>query len=97
MGPAARLPIVLVGARDHLLELDPAVQGMARQFLMDSWQPEEALVRLFVAVTDQRRTLPHGRGSDQSAGSDQAGRARVKQFSWERCARDTAAIYKGLA
>ena len=45
------LPIVLVGHHDDLAELDPAVQGMAAEFLMDSWQPEEALVRLSLALT----------------------------------------------
>jgi CheY-like chemotaxis protein len=65
--------MVFVGERDHLLELEPAVEGMAGQVLMDSWQPEEALVRLSVAILDQRRTLPrwpkrqYGRGSDETA------------------------------
>jgi CheY-like chemotaxis protein len=44
-----KMPVVLVGSRDHLLALDPKVQGLAREFLMDSWQPEEALVRLSLA------------------------------------------------
>ena len=47
----AGLPTVFVGSRDHLLDLDPAVQAMAAEFLMDSWQPEEALVRLSLALT----------------------------------------------
>ena len=49
--PAAKMPVVLVGARDHLLALDPAVQAIAREFLMDAWQPDEALVRLSLAIT----------------------------------------------
>jgi len=49
--PAAKVPVVLVGVRDHLLALDPAVQSMAREFLMDSWQPDEALVRLSLAIS----------------------------------------------
>jgi two-component system, cell cycle response regulator DivK len=44
-------PLVLVGSRDDLLALDPAVQSMAREFLMDAWQPEEALVRLSMALS----------------------------------------------
>jgi CheY-like chemotaxis protein len=44
-----RMPVVLVGSRDHLLALDPQVQALAREFLMDAWQPEEALVRLSLA------------------------------------------------
>jgi CheY-like chemotaxis protein len=47
---AATLPTVLVGSRDNLLALDPAVQAKAVDFLMDSWQPEEALVRLSLAI-----------------------------------------------
>ncbi|MBS1858643.1 MAG: response regulator [Acidobacteria bacterium] len=47
----SRLPVVLVGVRDHLLGLDPAVQALAREFLMDSWQPDEALVRLSLAIS----------------------------------------------
>ncbi len=49
--PAAGLPIVFVGERDHLLSLEPAVQTMARELLMDSWQPGEALVRLSLAMS----------------------------------------------
>ena len=47
----ASLPLVLAGEREHLLALDPAIQGMAREFLMDSWQPDEALVRLSLALS----------------------------------------------
>ena len=47
---AAGFPMVFVGMRDDLLTLDPRVQAMAREFLMDSWQPEEALVRLSLAL-----------------------------------------------
>ena len=49
--PPPNLPIVLVGAREHLLALDPAVQAVAREFLMDAWQPDEALVRLSLAIS----------------------------------------------
>ncbi|HUA61797.1 MAG TPA: response regulator [Verrucomicrobiae bacterium] len=44
-------PIVFVGAREHLLSLDESVQGLAREFLMDSWLPEEVLVRLSLALS----------------------------------------------
>ena len=44
-------PLVFVGARDHLLSLDEAVQGLAREYLMDSWLPEEVLVRLSLALS----------------------------------------------
>jgi CheY-like chemotaxis protein len=47
----ARRPTVFVGNREHLLALEPRVQSMAREFLMDSWQPAEALVRLSHALS----------------------------------------------
>jgi DNA-binding response OmpR family regulator len=54
LDPAApvdgRLPMVLAGKRDSLLELPLATQSLAREFLMDSWQAEEALVRLSLAL-----------------------------------------------
>jgi len=48
---SGRRPLVLAGSREHLLALDPAVQSMATEFLMDSWEPEEVLVRLCHAVS----------------------------------------------
>jgi CheY-like chemotaxis protein len=51
-------PIVFVGSRDHLLALDPAVQGLACEFLMDPWQPDEALVRLSLALSKDRTAAP---------------------------------------
>ncbi|SPE39012.1 Response regulator receiver protein [Candidatus Sulfopaludibacter sp. SbA6] len=44
-------PLVLAGSRESLLALDQAVQSMATEFLMDSWEPEEALVRLCHSVS----------------------------------------------
>jgi DNA-binding response OmpR family regulator len=52
------LPMVFVGSRDHLLSLDQGVQSLACEFLMDSWQPEEALVRLSLALSQQRPGAP---------------------------------------
>ena len=69
--PAAKMPVVLVGARDHLLALDPAVQAMAREFLMDSWLPDEALVRLSLAIS----WVPGDRPAQRPAASP--GRPRV--------------------
>ena len=43
-------PLILVGAREHLLALDTAVQRRAKEFLIDGWQPEEALMRLRFAI-----------------------------------------------
>jgi CheY-like chemotaxis protein len=44
-------PVVFAGNRDDLLSLEQPVQSLAREFLMDSWHPEEALVRLSIALT----------------------------------------------
>jgi CheY-like chemotaxis protein len=47
----AQRPTVFVGRGEHLLALEPKVQSMAREFLMDAWQPAEALVRLSHALS----------------------------------------------
>jgi two-component system cell cycle response regulator DivK len=52
-GPEA--PIVLVGERDSILALDPFIQGRASEFLIDGWQPEEALMRLKYALSRANR------------------------------------------
>ncbi|MFY9724754.1 MAG: response regulator [Bryobacteraceae bacterium] len=55
-------PVVLAGSRDQLLELDRNVQSVAREVLMDaSWQTDEALVRLSLAL---QRRRPAGRVED---------------------------------
>ncbi|HUI77964.1 MAG TPA: response regulator [Bryobacteraceae bacterium] len=51
-------PLVLVGSRDDVLSLDPTIQSMAREFLMDAWQPEEALVRLSMALSARPGAAP---------------------------------------
>ena len=43
-------PLVLIGMRDSLLDLDPAVLPRASDLLIDGWQPEEALIRLSHAL-----------------------------------------------
>jgi two-component system cell cycle response regulator DivK len=45
------VPLVLIGGRQLVLSLDPTVQSRAREFLIDSWQPEEALMRLSFALS----------------------------------------------
>jgi DNA-binding response OmpR family regulator len=50
---ANRRPVVLSGTRDHLLALPQGAQALAREFLMDGWQPEEALVRLSLALANR--------------------------------------------
>jgi two-component system cell cycle response regulator DivK len=39
-------PLVLIGIRDHMLDLDPSILPRAADLLIDGWQPEEALMRL---------------------------------------------------
>jgi len=51
-------PVVLAGYRSDLLALEQPVQSMAREFLMDSWQPEEALVRLSMALSSRPAAAP---------------------------------------
>ena len=52
-------PIVLVGARDAILALEPSIQGRASEFLIDGWEPEEALMRLKYALSRaERRKTP---------------------------------------
>jgi CheY-like chemotaxis protein len=48
-------PLVLVGVRDDLLALPAKVQSRACEFLIDGWQPEEAIMRLSFALA---RALP---------------------------------------
>jgi CheY-like chemotaxis protein len=45
-----RKPLVLVGGRDDLIGLPPAVQARACEFLIDGWQPEEVVMRLSFAM-----------------------------------------------
>ncbi|HLK69068.1 MAG TPA: response regulator [Bryobacteraceae bacterium] len=49
-------PVVLVGAREDILALTPDLQAVAREFLMDAWQPEEALIRLSRVLSDPQPT-----------------------------------------
>lgn len=47
----SRRPIVLAGEREDVLGLDPAMQSLAREYLMGVWQPDEALVRFSLALS----------------------------------------------
>jgi len=49
--PPPGLRLVFIGARERLLALNPVVQARAREFLIDGWQPEEALMRLSFALS----------------------------------------------
>jgi DNA-binding response OmpR family regulator len=48
-GFATAQPLVLVGGREDLLALPLDVQARACEFLIDGWQPEEAIMRLSFA------------------------------------------------
>ena len=43
--------VVMVGSRDLIMALGPDVQARAQEFLIDGWQPEEALMRLAFALS----------------------------------------------
>jgi CheY-like chemotaxis protein len=43
--------LLLVGGREHIMRVDSAVQARVREFLIDGWQPEEALLRLGFALS----------------------------------------------
>lgn len=58
--PVAAKPLIFVGSRDHLLSLDPRMQARS-ELLMDSWQPEEALVRLSIVLSRPPATAAHAR------------------------------------
>lgn len=49
-GATGKLPMLLVGRREDLVALDQTVQSLATDVLMDSWQAEEALVRISLAL-----------------------------------------------
>lgn len=50
--------LLLVGGREAILALEPAVQARACEFLIDGWQPEEAVMRLGFALA--RGAAPAG-------------------------------------
>jgi DNA-binding response OmpR family regulator len=51
----AEQALVLSGKRDQIMALDVAVQSRASEFLIDGWQPEEALLRISFALTRTNR------------------------------------------
>ena len=56
--PAAVKPTIFLGSRDRLLSLDPRMQARAPDLLMDSWEPEEALVRLSIVLSRPPAAVP---------------------------------------
>ncbi|HTS28455.1 MAG TPA: response regulator [Bryobacteraceae bacterium] len=67
-------PVVLLGSRDDLLSLDAPIQSQASEFLMDSWHPEEALIRLTRVMSDSRSG---SKSTARSAGTNKPDRACV--------------------
>jgi CheY-like chemotaxis protein len=57
-GAAGNLPMVLAGRREDLIALDPAAQRLATGILMDSWQADEALARISLAISNPRSGHP---------------------------------------
>ena len=45
-----RIPLILIGMRDQILQLEHTVPTRAAELLIDGWQPEEALLRLSHAL-----------------------------------------------
>jgi DNA-binding response OmpR family regulator len=52
------LPLMLLGSREHILELPDAVQSRACEWLIDAWQPEEAVMRLSFALSRAQAAHP---------------------------------------
>jgi DNA-binding response OmpR family regulator len=70
-------PVVFAGTRDHLLSLDEPVQALAREFLMDSWLPEEVLVRLSLALSQRPKQAQAAGALLQGTPAPLQGRARI--------------------
>jgi DNA-binding response OmpR family regulator len=70
-------PVVFAGTRDYLLSLDESVQALAREFLMDSWLPEEVLVRLSLALSQRPKQAQTSGALLQRGVSPVQGRARI--------------------
>ncbi|MGO9257923.1 MAG: response regulator [Bryobacteraceae bacterium] len=64
-----QLPLVFIGGRELLLSLDGGVQARAREFLIDGWQPEEALMRLSFALSRPATPVPVAPAGTPVAGS----------------------------
>lgn len=71
--PGVRL--VFIGARERLMALSPAVQARAREFLIDGWQPEEALMRLSFALSRSAAPEPATRANQAAAPATTDGHA----------------------
>jgi two-component system, cell cycle response regulator DivK len=71
------LPLIYAGTRDHLLSLEEPVQGMAREFLMESWLPEEVLVRLSLALSRRPKEFREAGALLHNGATAVQGRAQI--------------------
>jgi len=53
-------PMIFAGAGDDLLGLPPELQAIASGFLIDAWMPDEAVVRLSLALSRQNAPAAAG-------------------------------------
>jgi CheY-like chemotaxis protein len=60
--------LLLVGGREHIMRVDSAVQRRVREFLIDGWQPEEALMRLGFALSRAHSCTPTIASTEGSCG-----------------------------
>ena len=86
-----RQPLMLIGTRDHILELEASVVPRATELLIDGWQPEEALIRLAHALARAAVVKPLrstagglGRASRYPAGFDDGARDQPRFRSLDR-------------
>jgi CheY-like chemotaxis protein len=68
-GAMDQLPMVFVGRREDLSALDKTVQALATGILMDSWQAEEALVRISLALSPSRTVQAQAANGAEAPGS----------------------------
>ncbi|MBZ5581523.1 MAG: response regulator [Acidobacteriia bacterium] len=66
-------PLVLAGRREVIMAVDAAVQARAREFLIDGWQPEEALLRCSFALSRAVRTAAAAAAPAAAAPARRAG------------------------
>jgi two-component system, cell cycle response regulator DivK len=66
---AMEQPLLLAGKREQIMALDATLQSRASEFLIDGWQPEEALMRLSFALSRDPRASVRPVPSGSSVGA----------------------------
>jgi len=74
---AKRIPIVLIGSREHLLAQEQPLQELASEILLDSCEPEEALLRLQLALQQRRGPAVATPAAPHAPAETPVNRARV--------------------